>query len=146
MTSPLKLLGQLKPNYMWSLHGVGKQKFVHNVWVTWPRWPPCPYMAKTFENLLLKNRMADNLETWYAALGTRVLPSLFKWWCLVDLDLFYSKVKFGHVDFYMRKKRTGFFWSYCSLWHSKLMYAITLMISYKYWPLSWIPHSFVDSG
>ena len=24
------------------------------------------------------NQMADDLETWYAALGTRILPSLFK--------------------------------------------------------------------
>ena len=27
---------------------------------------------------LLRNQKADDLETWYAALGTRILPSLFK--------------------------------------------------------------------
>ena len=60
--SPLKPLSQLKPNYIgW------KTKVLHDVWVTWPRWPPCAYVVKTFENLLLRNRMADDLETWYAA-------------------------------------------------------------------------------
>ena len=35
-------------------------------------------MVKTLKTLLLRNRKADDLETWYAALGTRVLPNLFK--------------------------------------------------------------------
>ena len=30
------------------------------------------------KNLLLWNQKADDLESWYAALDTRVLPSLFK--------------------------------------------------------------------
>ena len=34
-----------------------------------PRWPPCPYMVKTFKNLLW-NQKADDLETWYVALVT----------------------------------------------------------------------------
>ena len=29
-------------------------------------------------NLLLRNQKADNIETWYAASGARVLPNLFK--------------------------------------------------------------------
>ena len=37
-----------------------------------------PYMVETFKNLLLRNQKADDLETWYAASGARVLPSLFK--------------------------------------------------------------------
>ena len=37
--------------------------------VTWPRWPPCPYMVKTFKTLLLWNREANDLETWYTAWG-----------------------------------------------------------------------------
>ena len=36
------------------------------------------YMVKTFENLL-RNQMANDLETWYALLGTWAPPSLFKW-------------------------------------------------------------------
>ena len=50
--------------------------------------------------------MANDLETWYAALGTWALPSLFKWWHLVDLDLFYSKVKFSHLGFGIGKRQT----------------------------------------
>ena len=32
-------------------------------------------MVKTFKNLLLRNQKADDLETWFAASGTQVLPS-----------------------------------------------------------------------
>ena len=31
-------------------------------------------MVKNFKNLLLRNQEADDFETWYTALGTRVLP------------------------------------------------------------------------
>ena len=55
-------------------------------------------MIKTFENLL-RNQMANDLQTQYASLGIQALPRLLKWWPLVDLDLFYSKVKFGHLGF-----------------------------------------------
>ena len=44
-----KLLGLLKPNFMWSLHGSGEWKFVRGIWVSWPRWPPRPYMVKTLQ-------------------------------------------------------------------------------------------------
>ena len=46
--------------------------------VTWPIWPPCPYMVKILQNLPLWNQKADDLESWYAALGTQILPNLFK--------------------------------------------------------------------
>ena len=32
-------------------------------------------MVKTIENIFLWNRKADDLETWYTALSTQVLPS-----------------------------------------------------------------------
>ena len=49
-SSSPKLLGQSKPNFIWSLSGMGEQEFVHGVWgVTWPRWPPHPYMVKTLQ-------------------------------------------------------------------------------------------------
>ena len=35
--SSQKPLGRLKPNFIWSLHGIGEQKFVQTVLVTWPR-------------------------------------------------------------------------------------------------------------
>ena len=55
--------------------------------VAWPRWPPCLYIIKKWKILLLRNRKADDPESWYAALDVWVLPRLFKllW---VDLDLF----------------------------------------------------------
>ena len=28
---------------------MGQRKFVCRVWVTWSRWPPCPYMVKTLQ-------------------------------------------------------------------------------------------------
>ena len=31
-------------------------------------------MVKIFKNLLLRNQEADDLETWYTASGTQVLP------------------------------------------------------------------------
>ena len=103
-SSLLKLLGLLKPNFTWSLLATGKRKFVQTVLVTWPRWPPCPYMVKTLKNLLLRNQKADDFEILHATSGARVLPNLFKWWHWVDLDLFYGKVKFDPLCFFMEKK------------------------------------------
>ena len=48
-SSPLKLLGQLNSYFIWRLHRMGERKFVQMVLVTWPRWPPCPYMVKTLK-------------------------------------------------------------------------------------------------
>ena len=70
-----KPLGRLKLNFIWSLHGMREWKFVQTVQVTWPRWPPCPYMVKTLKTLLLQNRKVDDLETWYATSSAQVLPS-----------------------------------------------------------------------
>ena len=98
---PQKPQGQSKSNFIWSLHGMGERKFVETVHVTWPKWPPCPYMEKTLKNPFLRNQKANDLETWYAAWGVRVLPFLFKLWRWVDLDLFYGKVKYGPVCFCM---------------------------------------------
>ena len=41
------------------------------------------YMVKTVTNLL-RNQKADDLKTWCAASGARVLPHLFKCWPWVD--------------------------------------------------------------
>ena len=40
------------------------------------------------KNLLLQNQKADDLETWYAASGASVIPSLFKWWIILLQGLF----------------------------------------------------------
>ena len=85
---------------MWSLHGLGEQNFVWGIWVTWPRWPPCPYMVKT-----LKKSSPEPKGQWPWALvySIEAHQSLFKWWPWVDRDLFYGKVKFGPLCFYMEK-------------------------------------------
>ena len=49
------------------------------------------------------NEKADDRETWYAALVTRVLSNLFRLWPCVDLDLFYRTVKFRPFCFCMGK-------------------------------------------
>ena len=47
--SPMKPVGGLTPNFIWSLSRMGEWKFVRVIWITWPRWPPCPYMVKTLQ-------------------------------------------------------------------------------------------------
>ena len=37
-----------------------------------------PIYVEKLKNLLLRNQKADDIETWYAASGARVLPNLFK--------------------------------------------------------------------
>ena len=61
MTSPLKPLGQCCSNFMWSFLRLGEWKIAKMVAVHWPRWPPCLYMVKTFNNLLFQNRGEDAL-------------------------------------------------------------------------------------
>ena len=75
-----------------------------------------PIYGKNLKNLLLQNQLTDDLETWYVALCMWVLPILFKVFLLVDLDLFYAKVKFGHIGFCMGKSENYLFIrNYCSL-------------------------------
>ena len=62
MTSSLEPLGQFCTNFIWSLLRLGARKIAKMVAVHWPRWPPCPYMVKTFKNLLLQNRDALGLN------------------------------------------------------------------------------------
>ena len=84
-----------------------------------------PIYGKNLKNLLFWSQKADDLETWYTAFCARVLPSSFKWWPWVDLDLFYGKVKFVPLCFCMGKRwNDGFFRTYCRLWFK---------ISYR-WP------------
>ena len=50
---------------------------------------------QTNKQNLLQNHMADDLGTWYVALGMWSLPNVFKNWSYVDHDLLSSKVKFA---------------------------------------------------
>ena len=47
------------------------------------------------KNPLKSSPEPEDLVTWYVALGMWGLPSLFKWWSYVDLDLFNVEVKFA---------------------------------------------------
>ena len=59
---------------------------------------------KNLKNLLLWDQKADNFESWYAAMGTWVLPSLFKWSPWVDLDLFLAMSYLVPYAFVWKKK------------------------------------------
>ena len=56
-TSPLKPLRQFCSNFIWSLLRLGEWKFAKMVVVRWPRWQPCTYMMKTFNNFLLDHQV-----------------------------------------------------------------------------------------
>ena len=68
-----------------------------------------PIYGKNLKNLLLQNQVTDDHETWYVALSMQVLPRLFKLLPWVDLDPFYAKVKFGHINFCMGKSENYYF-------------------------------------
>ena len=62
------------------------------------------------------NRGPISQEAWYVASGIPAHHSLFKWWPWVDLDLFYSKVKFRNLGFSTGKIENWIFRNYWSLW------------------------------
>ena len=77
-SSPLKPLGQSKPNFMWSILGKGSLGRGKESLYKWSRSHDQQKIAKTFKNLLLKNQWADFHETLYVASGTRAHHSLYK--------------------------------------------------------------------
>ena len=97
MTPPLKPLGQCCSNFMWSLLRLGERKIDKMVAVHWPIWPPCPYMVKTFKNLLLQNRGCLGAESLHKLSETGGLPNLLKWWSYTDVWPFYGEVKFASL-------------------------------------------------
>ena len=62
--------------------------------------------GKTWTILLLWNQKADDLESWYAASGTWVLPCLFKWCLWVDHDLFIARSNFVPYAFILEEGKT----------------------------------------
>ena len=109
-------LGRFEPNFVSKLSGTGKWKSVNKMMVTWPRWPPCPYMVKTLHKSSLIDwyRWPYFNETWYVALETPAYHSLYKWWPLVDLDLFYGKVKVCNLGFTVGKSEKSWFLAHLS--------------------------------
>ena len=53
-TGPIKT----KADVGWDIESEYKWLMSHD-----QNWPPCPYMVKTFKNLLLWNQKADDLES-----------------------------------------------------------------------------------
>ena len=96
-TSPPKPLSQFYSNFIWSYLRSGERKIVKMVAVHWPRWPPCPYMVKNFENLLLQNRGCLGAEFMLKSSTTGDLPKLLKRLSYVDIWPFYGKVKFASL-------------------------------------------------
>ena len=91
---------------------MGKQKIAKIVAVRWPRWPPCPYMVKTFKNLLLHYRECLGAKSVHKSSGTGDLPKLLKRLLYVDIWPFYGKVKFASLCICMSP--ITFIWENCS--------------------------------
>ena len=102
-TSPLEPLGQFCSNFIWSLLRVGERKITKIVAVHWPRWPPRPYMEKTFKNLLLQNRECLWAEPLQESSGTEGLLKLLKELSYIDVWPFYGKFKFASLCICMGK-------------------------------------------
>ena len=102
-TSTQEPLGQFCSNFIWSLLRLGEWKIAKMVAVRWPRWPPHPYMVKTFKNLLLQNRECFGTEPLQASSGTGGLPTLLKELSYGDVWPFYGKVNFASVCICMGK-------------------------------------------
>ena len=83
---------------MYSLLRVGERKIAKMVTVHWPKWPPCPYVVKTYKNLLLQNRGCLGADSLYESSGTGGLPKLLKELSYVDVWLFLRQ---GQVSFPM---------------------------------------------
>ena len=95
---------------------MGEQKIAKIVAVRWPRWPPRPYMVKTFKNLLLQNRECLGAEPLQESSGTGGLPKLLKE--LSYVDLFTARSSFLPCAFVWEKPLKTFF--------SKTEYALWL--------------------
>ena len=107
---PIKAKFYVEPSW------VGGTKFClrHQGHVTKMATTPI-YGKKNFKNLLLQNQRSDFHENWYVALGTPAHHKLCKCSPWNDLDLFYSKVKFGILGFSLgESENSGFFRNYCS--------------------------------
>ena len=137
-SSPLKPLGQSKL-FMWS-HWEGGTKFCINAPGHMTKMTAMLKNAqKTLKNLLLQNHWANCLETWYVALGSVVLLSLYKSWSLVVLDLFYGKVNFS-FPMHLNGNSAEFFFIFLLLLYSKVWkwsqvhHLWMLEVNDIYWP------------
>ena len=77
-SSSLKLLGQSKPNFMWSILGEGGMKVYLNGQGHMTKMATMAINSKMFKNLLLQNQKAYDFETWCEAYWNEVLQILYK--------------------------------------------------------------------
>ena len=108
-TSPLEPLGQFCSNFIRSLLRVGERKIAKMVVVRWPRWPPRPYMVKTFKNLLLQNRECLGAEPLQESSGMGGLPTLLKELSYIDVWLFTARSSLLPYAFVWEKPLKIFF-------------------------------------
>ena len=98
--SPKTTLGQLKPNFVLSLHRILGWKFVQMFRVTWPRWLPGSYMVKIWK----KKSSSEPRSRWS--------------WNLVYSFGYSSTIKF------LQMKTLG--WPCPFLWHGQICFMMLL--------------------
>ena len=95
---------------------VGVKKILVNGHGNMTKMTAMPIYGKTLKNLLLWNQKADDLESWFAASGARVVVFLFN--DDPGLTLTYFTARSNLVPFafvWERGKTMDFFRNYCSL-------------------------------
>ena len=97
---PKTTRGQLKPNFVLSLHGILGWKVVQMFRVTWPRWLPGSYMVKVWK----KNPSSEPRSRWS--------------WNLVYGFRYSSTIKF------LQMKTLG--WPCPFLWHGQICFVMLL--------------------
>ena len=111
-SSPLKPLGQPKPNFMWSLLGKGDEVCINGPGHM-TKMAAMPIYGKNLKKSSSPELAGRFPRIWYVALGTPAHHSLYKLLPWSDLDLFYGKVKFGNLGFSIGKsENSGFFGKY----------------------------------
>ena len=83
-TTSLKPLNPILLKFHMESLRVGERKIAKMVAVRWPRWPPRPYMVKTFKNLLLQNRECLGAEPLLRR-STKIAKRIVVRWCLTFL-------------------------------------------------------------
>ena len=95
--------------------GQGNERLLK--WLLSINQPPCPYMVKSFKNLLLQNRESLVAESLLKSSGMAGLPKLLKEWSYIDIWPFYIEVVCFPVHVYV-KNVENFKWLLWSLWAS----------------------------
>ena len=84
----------------------GERKCVQTVLVTWPRWPPYPYMVKTVKHLLLRNQKADDLQNLVCSIECSSITKFVQIMTLVILTYFTARSNLVPYTFVWEKGKT----------------------------------------